>query len=98
MHETAPDIRFEGDWTEAEKRILQGAIMDAQGLNHPVAAPGYVPGPWLCYCKRLSGMTAYMAHRAGWTHVLHAYGAAELGLKILFVDATPPKGSGGFTA
>ena len=96
--ETAPYIRFEGDWTGAEKRILQGAISDAEGLDHPFTAPGRAPRPWLCYCKRLSGMTAYIAHRAGWTHVLHAYGAAELGLKILFVGGQPPNGSRGFTA
>ena len=96
--ETAPYIRFEGDWIEAEKRILQGAISDAEGLDLPVTAREYVPGPWMCYCKRLAGMTAYIAHRSGWTHVLHAYGAAELGLKILFVGGRPPKGSRGFTA
>ena len=91
-------IHFEGAWTEAEKRILRSAITDAEELPLPSTAWAAGSRSWLCYCKRLDGMTAYMAHRAGWDRVLCAYGAAELGLKILDVGGQPPNGPGGFTA
>ena len=94
--ETAPLIRFEGDWTEPEKRILRGAIADVEGLPLPTTAQATTDRSWMCYCKRLAGMTAYVAHRAGWDRVLSAAGAAELGLKILDVGARPPNGPGGF--
>ena len=93
---TALHIHFEGAWTEAEKRLLRCAITDVEALRLASAAPA--ARSWLCYCKRLAGMTAYMAHRAGWDRVLCAYGAAELGLKILDVGGQPPNGPGGFTA
>ena len=88
-------IHFEGAWTEAEKRLLQCAITDVEERALFSTAPA--ARSWLCYCQRLDGMTAYMAHRAGWERVLCAYGAAELGLKILDIGLRPPNGSGGFT-
>ena len=95
---TAPHIHFEGAWTEAEKRLLRSAITDVEGLELSSTVWAARPRSWLCYCKRLAGMTAYMAHRAGWDRVLCAYDAAELGLKILDVGGQPPNGPGGFTA
>ena len=92
---TALPIHFEGAWTEAEKRLLRSAITDVEERELASAIPA--PRSWLCYCKRLAGMTAYMAHRAGWDRVLCAYDAAELGLKILDVGGRPPNGSGGLT-
>ena len=91
-----PHIRFEGDWTDEEKRILTDAIADAENLE--ASSLGHARIPWLCFCKRLSGIAVYLAHRAGWDEVMHAYGATELGLKILFVGGQPPNGSRSFTA
>ena len=91
-----PPISFEGDWTDRERRILVGAIADLEYREAP--AQKYVPLPWSCICKRLSGISVYVAHRARSMHVLHAYGAIELGLKIVCVGATPPNGPGGAPA
>ena len=72
-------IDFDGDWTPDEQRLLTHAIEDAEALEGRRTA-----GPWTCYCKRLDGLTVYVAHRSGWPRVLHAYGATELSFKILF--------------
>ena len=74
----APHIRFEDDgWAEADKRILRGAIMDFEVLDLSPTARDHPSRSWMCYSKRLSGMTAYMAHCGGWDYVLFAYSAAE---------------------
>lgn len=89
---TALHIHFEGAWTEAEKRLLRCAIMDVE--ERALAATAPAARSWLCYCKRLDGLTACMAHRAGWERVLCAYGAAELGLQILDVGGSRRTGRG----
>ena len=92
----APHIEFEGDWTDTERQLLRSAIADAEYLQAPSHTA--IPLPWLCYCKRLSGLSVYIVHRSGWLNVLHAYRATELGLKILLFGGRPPNGSRGFTA
>ena len=94
----APQICFEGDWTTTERRILTGAIADTERLYASTTALDLAPRPWLCYCKRLSGVAVYVAHRAGWGRILHAYAAIDLGLKILFIGDQSPDGQGGFSA
>ena len=91
-------IRFDGDWTEAEQHVLTCAIADAEGLQSPAATEPPAATPWLCYCKRLDGLTVYLAHRAGWQRVLHAYGPHALGLRILFFSEEARHGIGGYTA
>ena len=83
-----PLIFFDGDWTQVEQRILERAIADADA-----SCGSDLPDRdrlWFCYCKRLGDAAVYMAHRVGWMRVLHAYGAAELGLKILLFNEEPP--------
>ena len=93
-------IRFDGDWTPTERRLVESAIADAEGLDVPVSMEphGTLNRSWLCYCKRLSGLTVYMAHRAGWRRVLYAYGPQTLGLRILLFSREARDGVGGFTA
>ncbi len=80
--------------TNSEERLLRGAITDVEGLNPPSTALATALRSWLCYRKRLFGMTAYMTHRAGWDHVGSAYSAAELGLKIVRSGGQPSDGAG----
>ena len=89
----APHIRFDVDWIEAEKRILQSAISDAERLNSSATARDR-PGRG-CATRRLSGITAYMAHCGGWDYVLFAFSVAELGLKMLFVRWGTAERAGG---
>lgn len=97
---STPSIRFDGDWTPTARHLVENAIADAEGLHGPASTtPDHGPGrSWLCYCKRLSGMTVYMAHRAGWQRVLYAYGPQALGLRILLFSQEAYDGAGGFTA
>ena len=96
----AHSIRFDGDWTSTERRLVENAIADVEGLGEPASnASGHGPNrSWVCYCKRLNGMTVYMAHRAGWQRVLYAYGPQALGLRILLFSQEAQRGIGGFTA
>ena len=91
-------IRFDGDWTKAEERILESAIADAELLQCTAATRPLATGSWLCYCKRLGDATVYMAHRAGWQRVLHAYAAPALGLRIILFSEEARRGIGGYTA
>lgn len=77
------DIHFDGDWTETEQRLLERAISDVEKRYTPTNPKPRLGKPWICYCRRLREMTIYMAHRAGWMRVLHAYSALELGLEII---------------
>ncbi len=87
-------IHFDGDWTPDEKHVLVRAIEDAEALRRPAPSKRRAGGPWICYCKRLRGTSVYMAHRSGWSLVLHAYGASALGTKILlFGQQTPDPGA-----
>ena len=94
----AHSIRFDGDWTPTEQRLVERAIADAEGLDDLTEPPHRAARTWLCYCKRLSGMTVYMAHRAGWRRVLYDYGPQALSLRILFFSREARDGVGGFTA
>ena len=76
-------VNFEGDWTQTEQQVLNGAIADVEKLAEPMPLQRRPAKPWLCYCKRLDGVSVYMAHRPGTNNVLYAYGAVELGLEIL---------------
>ena len=76
-------ISFDGDWTEIEQRTVERAIAAAEmgrGCDLMARLTGWL---WFCYCKRLDDRAVYVAHRAGWSEVLYAFGAAELGAKIL---------------
>ncbi len=68
---------------EAEQRVLEGAIADAEKRYAATPTAWPVGKPWICYCKRLSDMVVYMAHRLGWTRVLYAYEPIALGLDIV---------------
>ena len=76
-------VDFEGDWTHTEQQVLSGAIADVEKLAESMPQQRQPAKPWLCYCKRLDGVSVYMAHRTGTNNVLYAYGAVELGLEIL---------------
>ena len=80
-------IIFDGDWTSGERRVLERAIADVEAL--PGSGLPNRDRLWFCYCKRLGTAAVYMAHRVGWVRVLHAYGAAELGLKIRHFNDQP---------
>ena len=95
---TPHPIRFDGDWTPAEQRLLEGAIADAERFQEPVVTEPRTVTPWLCYCKRLDGLTRYLAHRAGWPCALHAYGPHALGLQILLFSQEAQHGVGGYSA
>jgi len=82
-------IHFDGAWTLSARRILERAIADAE-VYRSERGEGRPALQWFCYCKRLGGMTVYIAHRVGWMTVLHAYGATELGEKILLFENQPP--------
>ena len=83
-------IHFDGEWTPSARRILERAIADAEALHRSERGEGGPALRWFCYCKRLGGMTVYIAHRVGWMTVLHAYEATELGEKILLFEEEPP--------
>ncbi len=91
-------IHFDGDWTQAEQHVLACAIADVEGLQAPTATESPAVTSWLCYCKRLDGLTVYLAHRAGWQRMLHAYGPHALGLRILLFSQQAQDGVGGYTA
>ena len=95
---TALRIRFDGDWTPVEQRVLECAIADAEGLQEPAMTEPPTVMPWLCYCKRLDGLTVYLAHRTGWPRVLYAYGPHTLGLRILLFSQEAQRSVGGYIA
>ena len=84
-------VNFEGDWTQTEQQVLNGAIADVEKLAEPIPQQRRPATPWLCYCKRLDGVSVYMAYRTGTNNVLYAYGAVELGLEILTFSAEDGK-------
>ncbi len=88
-------IHFDGEWTTSARRILERAIDDAEALHRSERGEGRPALQWFCYCKRLGGMTVYIAHRVGWMTVLHVYEATELGEKILLFEDQPPDAAQG---
>ena len=93
---SAQNIRFDGDWTPTERRLVESAIADAEGLgaSNRAEPSGGPSRSWLCYCKRLDRMTVYMAHRAGWRRVLCASAPHALGLRIILFSQEA-RGDGG---
>ena len=83
-------IHFDGEGTPSARRTLERAIAHAEALRPSERGKERLVAQWFCYCKRLGGMTVYMAHRVGWMVVLHAFEAAELGEKILLFEDKPP--------
>ena len=88
-----PTIHFDGDWTPGPRRLLEGAIAEAEAYGTFRAAGADAPHGimWVCYCKRLPAAMVYVVHRVGWPGVLSAYHPAELGLKILDATGCPER-------
>ena len=75
-------ICFDGEWTEIDQRTVERAIAEAEVVQGRNLTDLLIDRLWVCYCKRLDEGAVFAVHRVGWTHVLYACAAAELGVKI----------------